>query len=57
MDYFNARNEDKVIYEVNCDGHERTIADCEYKLMDRHGVKCSKPINVAGVVCTSGERS
>lgn len=54
IDYYGASNEDKVVYEVNCDGHERSLADCTYKLADRHGIKCSKPTNVAGVVCTSG---
>ncbi|XP_067936233.1 lysyl oxidase homolog 3A-like [Watersipora subatra] len=54
-DYYGASGEDKVIYEVNCDGHERSLRDCEYRLSDRHGVKCSKPMNVAGVICTSAK--
>ncbi|KAF6037056.1 SCRAL1 [Bugula neritina] len=54
-DYYGARSLDKVIHEIHCDGHEKSLADCEYKLADRHGVACSKPVNVAGVVCTSAK--
>ena len=55
IDYAQGRTQDKVLYSVDCDGHESSIDKCDFRLTDHHGVACSSAANVAGVVCTSGK--
>ncbi|KAK6185368.1 hypothetical protein SNE40_007618 [Patella caerulea] len=51
VNYFGGENLDKYYNEIRCNGREKKLDDCE-KIETSHNVACSKPILVAGVVCS-----
>ena len=45
----------KIFKRIKCTGKESSLDECE-QIRSENGIRCSKRILVAGVVCSSGER-